>query len=163
MQTMKLLQQLANSRIATVILTLLFVMYLLLLSYLLFFGFYRQDVRVEDYNLTPFDTIKMYIVYMDYFSFHAWFANLFGNIAAFMPLGFLLPLLSKRLKGAFRITVLSFFVSLIVETIQLTFHVGGFDVDDIILNTIGGLLGYTLLKALQLFASAFLFQSKATK
>ncbi len=160
---MNLLERVANSKIMTAFLYLLFAAYLLLLSYLLFFGYYRQDIRVEDYNLTPFETIKMYIIYMDYFSFRIWFTNLFGNIIAFMPLGFLLPLLSERWKGAIKITIFSFFVSLTVETIQLVFHVGGFDVDDMILNTIGGLFGYMLLKILQSAAAAMLIQSKVHK
>jgi len=153
------LQRLASSKIVTILLYLLLTIYLLLMCYLLFFGYYRQGIRVEDYNLTPFETINMYIVYMDYFSFHIWFINLFGNIIAFMPLGFLLPLLSDRWKGAIRITILSFFVSLSAETIQLTFHVGRFDVDDMILNTIGGLLGYIMLQILQAFASVMLMQN----
>ncbi|WP_455662520.1 VanZ family protein [Pradoshia sp.] len=160
---MDYLQRLASSKIVTVFLYFLLAIYLLLMCYLLFFGYYRQDIRVHDYNVTPFETIKMYIVYMDYFSFHVWFINLFGNIIAFMPLGLLLPLLSDRWKGAFRITILSFFVSLTVETIQLTFHVGRFDVDDMLLNTIGGLLGYVLLQILQSVAAAMLVQSKVTK
>ncbi|WP_455675693.1 VanZ family protein [Pradoshia sp.] len=160
---MDYLQRLASSKIVTVFLYFLLAIYLLLMCYLLFFGYYRQDIRVHDYNVTPFETIKMYIVYMDYFSFYVWFINLFGNIIAFMPLGLLLPLLSDRWKGAFRITILSFFVSLTVETIQLTFHVGRFDVDDMLLNTIGGLLGYVLLQILQSVAAAMLVQSKVTK
>ncbi len=160
---MDYLQRLASSKILTVFLYFVLAIYLLLMCYLLFFGYYRQDIRVHDYNLTPFETIKMYIVYMDYFSFHVWFINLFGNIIAFMPFGLLLPLLSDRWKGAFRITILSFFASLAAETIQLTFHVGRFDVDDMILNTIGGLLGYILLQILQSVAAAMLVQSKVTK
>lgn len=160
---MNLLERLVNSKITTAFLYLSFAAYLLLLSYLLFFGYYRQDIRVEDYNLTPFETIKMYMIYMDHFSFHIWFANLFGNIIAFMPLGFLLPLLSQTWKGAFKITIFSFFASLTVETIQLLFHVGGFDVDDIILNTIGGLFGFMLLRILQMTALAMLGESRVPK
>ena len=36
----------------------------------------------------------------------------------------------------------SFELSLLVELLQLVFKVGSFDVDDLLLNTIGGLLGY---------------------
>ena len=160
---MGLLQRLASSKIMTAFLYLLLAIYLLLMAYLLFFGYYRQGIRVEDYNLTPFETIKMYIVYMDYFSFHVWFVNLFGNIIAFMPLGFLLPLLKDLWKGPIRITILSFLVSLTAETIQLIFHVGRFDVDDMILNTLGGLLGYVLLQILQSITLDMLKQSKPPK
>ena len=42
----------------------------------------------------------------------------------------------------------SFELSLLVELLQLVFKVGSFDVDDLFLNTIGGLLGYLVYKGL---------------
>ena len=42
----------------------------------------------------------------------------------------------------------SFELSLLVELLQLVFKVGSFDVDDLLLNTIGGLLGYLVYKGL---------------
>ena len=39
-------------------------------------------------------------------------------------------------------------LSLLVELLQLVFKVGSFDVDDLLLNTIGGLLGYLVYKGL---------------
>lgn len=40
-------------------------------------------------------------------------------------------------------------MSLLVETLQLVFRVGCFDVDDMILNTLGGIVGYLLLKLVE--------------
>ena len=88
----------------------------------------------------------MYITFADYFHFKIWFTNLFGNVFAFMPFGFLLPIVFKRVRNFWIVTILSFFFSLFVETMQLSFHVGGFDVDDILLNTIGGSFGYLIFK-----------------
>ncbi len=139
-------QTIKNNKLFSPLIFTLFFMYLAILSYLLFFGYYRQEGRIESYNLVPFKTINMYITFADYFKFKIWFTNLFGNVLAFMPFGFFLPIAFKGLRNFLIITVLSFLFSLFVETIQLTFHVGGFDVDDILLNTIGGFFGYLTFK-----------------
>ena len=73
----------------------------------------------------------------------------------FMPFGFLVPVLYReQRKGVhfkghyFRsglfVTFLGFAFSLVVETIQLVTKVGCFDVDDLILNTLGAAIGYML-------------------
>lgn len=71
------------------------------------------------------------------------FMNFFGNIAAFMPLGFLLPMVcGVRSMTLPKVLLISFGVSLALESLQLVLFIGTFDVDDIIMNTAGGLLGY---------------------
>ncbi|MFC4099798.1 VanZ family protein [Paenibacillus xanthanilyticus] len=66
--------------------------------------------------------------------------NLFGNIAIFAPLGAFVGLLTRmKWLGAI---VVPFLVSLSLECAQIVFSMGTFDVDDLILNTLGGLLGY---------------------
>ncbi|MBV7504834.1 VanZ family protein [Bacillus sp. sid0103] len=73
--------------------------------------------------------------------------NLVGNIAVFIPFGMFLVLLSKN-KGMSFIGVLarSLSLSLCLECLQVVFSIGIFDVDDLILNTFGGLLGYCVFK-----------------
>jgi VanZ family protein len=69
-----------------------------------------------------------------------------GNLALLAPLGVLLPLLSRRFRGVFRLTFCVLLVSLVIETMQGTVISGrSFDVDDIVLNTLGGLLAYLIL------------------
>ena len=68
------------------------------------------------------------------------FLNLAGNVIGFLPFGFFLPILSRRLRNGAVVTALGFGLSLLVESIQLVFKVGCFDVDDLILNTLGVLL-----------------------
>ena len=53
-----------------------------------------------------------------------------------------LPLLFERLQSFFRVAILSLATSLLAETMQLILRVGCFDVDDLLLNTIGGCIGY---------------------
>jgi hypothetical protein len=55
-----------------------------------------------------------------------------------------LPIISRQQRKFARITLLSFLSSLLVELIQLVSKVGSFDVDDMILNTLGGVIGYLL-------------------
>jgi glycopeptide antibiotics resistance protein len=68
--------------------------------------------------------------------------NIFGNILAFAPFGLVLPIISPQNRKFWNITFLSFEFSLTVELIQLLFKVGIFDVDDIFMNTVGGVIGY---------------------
>lgn len=69
------------------------------------------------------------------------FTNLFGNVIIFMPFGFFMPMASKY-RSFLATTFSSFGLSLCVETFQLVTKVGSFDVDDLLLNTIGGVAGY---------------------
>lgn len=127
---------------------ILFLVYLLLLIYFLFFaeayGRQQGETGGYRYNLVPFQEILRFWNYRQQLGFTAAFLNLTGNVIGFMPFGFLLPVMSCRM-SRFWITVpLGFFLSLGVETIQLFTRVGSFDVDDLMLNTLGALLGYLL-------------------
>ena len=68
--------------------------------------------------------------------------NVLGNLAAMAPLGFLLPALSPRYDRAGRVALVSFCLSLAVELLQLASRQRIADVDNLLLNTAGGLLGY---------------------
>ena len=123
----------------------LFIGYLWLLFYLLFFSeeYGRTDVAEEyRYNVTLFKEIKRFWLNWETIGIRKVIVNLGGNIVAFMPFGFLLPMLCNRGKKLFCCTVLTALFSFLVEGIQLFSRVGAFDVDDILLNTIGGLLGF---------------------
>jgi len=74
--------------------------------------------------------------------------NLLGNVVAFLPFGYFLPSLSKKNRNFIYVTLLSFEFSLMIECIQLFSKVGSFDVDDLILNTLGGSLGYLCFLAI---------------
>ena len=129
----------------------LFGLYIAALVYFLFFAetMGRADLnRTYHYNLILFKEIKRFIVYREQLGAAAFF-NLGGNVLIFVPFGFLLPLMSRKLKGFFNVLLFSLELSLIVETVQLLTKVGSFDVDDLLLNTIGGMLGYGIYAVLQ--------------
>ena len=124
---------------------LLFYLYIVLLSYFLFFSeHYGRDYISSDYryNLELFKEIKRFIEYRRQLGLESVLVNIVGNIIAFAPFGFLLPLLNKKYRRFFTITFLSMLFTLSVEVVQMLLKVGIFDVDDILLNTIGGILGY---------------------
>lgn len=123
--------------------------YIIVMLYFLFFAeqFGRTTpVSVYRYNLVPFREIKRFLLHYHQLGAMTVIVNVFGNIVVFVPLGILLPEICKSIFKRLRfpriaiVTVIAF-ISLIVEFIQLVAKVGTFDVDDIILNTVGGILG----------------------
>lgn len=128
---------------------LVFILYLGVLFYLLFFSEYygRTDVSREyHYNLVLFREIRRFYRYRELLGFKSVLVNLVGNIAAFIPFGFFLPVLWPGSGRFLYVVFWSFLLSLTVEVIQLFYKVGTFDVDDMFLNTLGGLLGYLLMR-----------------
>ena len=91
-------------------------------------------------NLTPGYTIRSML---EKGSYGQKVINLAGNVLIFAPLGVLPPLLWKRWRHLWAAVPLSAGVSCLIEFLQL-FLGRSVDVDDVILNTLGGLLGYLL-------------------
>jgi glycopeptide antibiotics resistance protein len=125
----------------------LFVCYVLFIIYFLLFSeWYGRTGEMSEYryNLVLFKEIRRFILYRDILGWRAVFLNIFGNVLAFMPFGFFLPVIWVRTRHWYITVLLSFAMSLLVETMQLVGKVGSFDVDDLILNTLGGVIGYLL-------------------
>ena len=64
------------------------------------------------------------------------------NVLLFIPYGFVCPWAFPWLRGFFRNTFAVFVTSLGVETFQLITGRGYFQVDDILTNVLGGIIGY---------------------
>jgi len=94
-------------------------------------------------NFVPFSTLQFFYRMKSSYSYYV-AKNILGNIIGFIPLGILLPIMSTRLQRILRTTGVVFLISLSFETIQLITNLGVFDVDDLILNTIGGAIGYLI-------------------
>lgn len=147
MPSMHIISSMAAIKKHRGIFSVLFVAYLVLLFYFLFFseGFGRMQGADEyHYNLVLFREIRRFTKYRHIVGNRAFLLNVFGNLIAFMPLGFFIPALSRKSKNGFAVVLNCFLVSLLVEVIQLVFKLGCFDVDDLLLNTLGGLLGYMI-------------------
>jgi glycopeptide antibiotics resistance protein len=70
--------------------------------------------------------------------------NLAGNIIAFMPMGFLLPIVFKRLNKFQNTVLVSLFFTVLIEVSQYILAVGVSDIDDVILNLAGAVIGYLI-------------------
>lgn len=72
--------------------------------------------------------------------------HVFGNMLWFIPFGFFSPLIYSKFKNLTRLLLLSFTFSFSIEILQFLFNNGISDIDDIILNILGSLLGYSIYK-----------------
>ena len=130
----------------------LFIVYMVFLMYFLFFAEIMGRTYIDrdyHYNLTPFREIRRFIVYRRTLGWFAVLSNLLGNVLAFVPFGMILPMLTTKCRNFFHIVLLGVDFSLFVETIQLISKVGSFDVDDLILNTLGAALGYLVYRLIR--------------
>lgn len=133
-------------KIIHVVSVILFYFYILALVYFLLLsdGFGRLSVYEEyHYNLIPFREIKRFIVYWKAIdNIFLVVMNLFGNVLAFVPFGALIRWVINRSVKWYQVVGYTFLLSLSVEILQLIAKVGVFDIDDLILNTFGGLVGF---------------------
>lgn len=124
-----------------------FTSYALIVVYQLFLTQTRLILRSVGqplYNLTPFQSILQYANGYQHYNFDTWFFNLFGNVLLFVPLGFLLPILFAKARRFSTTIVWTMLASLTIELTQLSTRLGSFDVDDVILNVLGGSIGFSV-------------------
>jgi len=136
-----------RKRIQTVFLYGVFICYILFLIKLLFLSrvsllelFNSQRPLDRPINLIPFNSIKEYIFSSSATIKKFAFSNVVGNIVIFIPLGTYLSLF-KNNKKVITNFIFIFVVSLFTEIIQWFLAIGAADIDDIILNCLGGLIG----------------------
>ncbi len=108
------------------------------------------DVLANRISLVPFRTISVYLENMSWSNiFYISSAgnplvNVLGNIIMFVPMGFFMCCLWKKLRNLLLHFLWTVAVILIIEFIQLFTLLGSFDVDDIILNVIGSAIGFLI-------------------
>ncbi len=136
------------------ILSVVFFLYLLFLIKMIVFKYpmaqlqqivdtWQKDVILEGLhtaNFIPFKTIKLYIQYYDMPGIRS-FSNLFGNILIFVPVGLMLPMVHKASRNIPIMLLNALCLIVGIEIFQLFSNFGAFDVDDIILNSFGVLIG----------------------
>jgi len=104
-------------------------------------------------NAIPFKTISGYLRVNEYMN--GWnsiaMANLLGNIFLFSPIGVFVPLLWKRMDSFRSILFIGLGVTCFIESTQ--YFIGrSTDIDDVILNTIGVVIGYGVYIVWKVFA-----------
>ena len=108
---------------------------------------WQKDViweGLDTANFTLFKTIRMYIKYYDRLNS---FENLFGNILIFIPYGILYPLAFPKKQSYLLFFPATFLFVLGIELFQLLSAFGQFDVDDILLNCLGAVIGIMIIIA----------------
>lgn len=123
-------------------LIIIIILYLALLIKLIVFKYPPgMTFSVANANLMPFRTI------LDYLSgeptWRVAMRNLLGNIVLFIPFGFLLAFGYQTIKWR-KVLLIGLSIGTSLELLQVIFKSGIFDIDDIILNFLGVVLGYLL-------------------
>ena len=139
-------------KIVRPILWAMFAIYGLVVIYVCFFSREpKLEYPIAEYfkinsNIVPFKTIVNYIrlSFGGYVTL-AW-TNVFGNFILILPLGMLLPCLIKWVNRFWKISLIGLLTVICIEGLQCIFRVGIIDIDDLILNLSGIMLGYALIK-----------------
>ncbi|ADK07539.1 TPA: VanZ family protein [Bacillus anthracis] len=93
-------------------------------------------------NLVPFRSTIRYLTEFDSYNIDIILMNTLGNVIIFIPFGFLLPLLFKQINNVKMASKIFIKFILLIESLQLLTFTGVFDIDDIMLNMLGALIGY---------------------
>lgn len=99
-------------------------------------------------NFRPFETVRLYLnaIKYNYIGMEIPLSNLVGNAMLFMPMAVFLPCLFRPMRRLW-LFALTMALSLVaVEALQLTLSCGSCDVDDVLLNLVGTLIVFGLLK-----------------
>ena len=146
-----------NLKIQSILLYAVLIFYVILLLSILIFKYVSPLVLFNvnrpiyrSVNILPFQSIKSYLFGIANVSRTVTFNNVLGNIGLFIPLGIYLQLL-KRDKRMFINIFFVLLVSFSVEIIQFIFGIGATDIDDILLNCLGGIIGISCYRFLLVF------------
>lgn len=129
----------------------LFIIGAVIYLFLMIWGMFLQRKPTYNYmlNLVPFKTIKEMISLLDSpYKFNIPFAlkNLYGNIFLFSPIGIFLPAIWKK-QNDLPIFCLTTAAGIIVaEAVQYFTCLGMGDIDDLILNMTGAIIGFFVFK-----------------
>ncbi|MDQ0113549.1 VanZ family protein [Paenibacillus harenae] len=148
-------QAYSKSILFNLLLTVAALIYVFIMLHLLLYRD-RYNGGGYSYNIVPLHTIKQYIFFRHHMNWSIWFTNIFGNIVLFIPIGIFAPLFRVKYRNPIRLAAFTIVWIAIIELIQMLAHVGSFDIDDIILNTFGALLGL-------IFTSIMLFVYRKSK
>jgi glycopeptide antibiotics resistance protein len=98
--------------------------------------------QVVDDNFVLFKTFGIYFANL---GSPFWMGQLVGNLLLLLPLGLLGPIALPAMNGWLRVLLVALAMSLAIEAAQLWIPNRSADIDDVILNVAGALLGYMLL------------------
>ena len=130
---------------------ILFVIYSLTMLWLLFGRRqYHREMMDMLVNLQPLKTIRAYLYVLqnreEVYLLRIAAFNLFGNVVLFIPYGIFLPYLFNRLRSLWKVMLFGAVTIVCVELLQIATLRGSCDVDDLILNMMGILIGYIVFR-----------------
>jgi len=132
------------------------------LDYFLRTGTWLYGPFEGDINLVPvIESLRLFRFYWEHEMWGAILVNFPGNVMMFIPIGFFIGLLSDK-PAWWKSTLLTGGCSLFIEVFQL-FVSRGTDIDDLILNTFGGLCGYWVFCLLRYAAPRFTEKFQCTR
>ena len=99
--------------------------------------------QVVDDNLVPFHTLAIYFRNL---GSGFWMRNLFGNLFLLLPLGLLGPIALPVLRRWWLILPVALVISALIELAQHWIPDRSADIDDVIVNVVGALVGYAIYR-----------------
>lgn len=103
--------------------------------------------QVVDDNFVLFRTIQ---IYLDNLESPFWVGQLIGNLLLLLPVGLLGPIAFPAINGWGRILIVAVVLSAAIELAQLQIPNRSADVDDMLVNVLGAVIGYALFRILRL-------------
>lgn len=122
-----------------------FIFYIVILFALLFMN--RRSF--SSINIVPFHSIITYLSSDDILLRSFALSNVLGNIVLFIPLGVYLTLFNRD-KRLYKNVLWIILISSSAESLQYIFKIGACDIDDVILNSLGGFIGIAAYRTLLL-------------
>lgn len=101
---------------------------------------YSRNLGFWNANFIPFNTVNSYLKSFSNIALE----NILGNIIAFLPLGFLLPIVSTKQNKFINSMLTCLLIIICIEIFQFITCLGYFDIDDIILNELGCIIGFCI-------------------
>jgi glycopeptide antibiotics resistance protein len=111
------------------------------LFFIILITLFKGNGDTLTYNLKPFNFISSF----SEVNLEIFVIQILINIGLLIPLAILLQLRNKSFSFSLQIVL---YCSLAIELIQFFTKKGSFDIDDLMLNTLGGLLGFSIMNIL---------------
>ena len=97
-------------------------------------------------NFIPFKTIIEYIQRYNNGFRNLSILNLLGNFVLFLPMGVALPCVSDKFNRFWKVVLCVLGMVVLVEVAQGILRVGSIDIDDVIFNVCGAMIGYGIIR-----------------
>lgn len=108
-----------------------------------------SEALTANLNLIPFANIYSYITAPIHSALYVklLLEDIFGNIFVFIPAGFFLPLFILKFRKFRTFLFIVILIVVIIELLQLFLMLGTCDIDDVILDLLGSMIGFLIWKS----------------